>query len=199
MIKDNSRREQMLLMLFPAALVLAIYSVAFAVPMRQERARIDAEYLLEQASAVSPEAAKLAAEHLAAEKESLQRVQQRVESAKEKIREMCTGWRSRSSRLDTLEKITLLMRDYNLSIVSQGSDESVAVSEYLTELFEKMNAQSVVDPVEFWPVEVKGAYFDMLDFLTDVNLLANIIPVSITMKPGVEGSTQQTWTIVFVI
>lgn len=199
MIKDNSRREQMLLMLFPAALVLAIYSVAFAVPMRQERARIDAEYLLEQTSAVSPEAAKLSAEHLAAEKESLQRVQQRVESAKEKIREMCTGWRSRSSRLDTLEKITLLMRDYNLSIVSQGSDESVAVSEYLTELFEKMNAQSVVDPVEFWPVEVKGAYFDMLDFLTDVNLLANIIPVSITMKPGVEGSTQQTWTIVFVI
>lgn len=199
MIKDNSRREQLLLMLFPAALVLAIYSVAFAVPMRQERARIESEYVSEQALAVTPAAAQMSAAHLASEKESLQRVQQRVESAKEKMREMCTGWRSRSSRLETLEKITELMRDYNLSIVSQGSDDSVEVSKYLTELFEKMNAQSVVDPVEFWPVEVKGAYFDMLDFLTDVNLLANIIPVSITMKPGVEGSAQQTWTIVFVI
>lgn len=198
MITDNSKREQFLLMLFPAALVLAIYSVVFAVPMQQRKANIEAEYLQETATAVSASEAAFSAQQLATEKEGLLKLQNRVKESKQKIRDLSTKWRSRSSRLETLEKITTLMRDYNLSIVSQGSDESVEVSEYLMSLFEKMNEQSVVDPVEFWPVEVKGAYFDMLEFLTDVNQLdKNSIAISITMKPEAEGSSQLTWTIVF--
>lgn len=198
MITDNSKREQFLLMLFPAALVLAIYSVVFAVPMQQRKANIEAEYLRETATAVSASEAAFSAQQLATEKEGLLKLQNRVKESRQKIRDLSTKWRSRSSRLETLEKITTLMRDYNLSIVSQGSDESVEVSEYLMSLFEKMNEQSVVDPVEFWPVEVKGAYFDMLEFLTDVNQLdKNSIAISITMKPEAEGSSQLTWTIVF--
>lgn len=197
MFTDNSKREQFLLMLFPAALVLAIYSVVFAVPMRQTKSAIEAELEREKSTAVSASAAQVSARQLAAEKESLLKLQNRVVESKRKIRELSTQWR-RSSRLETLEKITELMRDYNLSIVSQGSDESVAVSEYLMALFEKMNEQSVADPVEFWPVEIKGAYFDMLEFLSDVKQLAKTsIPISITMKPEVEGSSQLTWTIVF--
>ena len=37
LIKDDSRREKFLLMLFPAALILAVYSVLFAVPMQQQK------------------------------------------------------------------------------------------------------------------------------------------------------------------
>ena len=197
MIKDNSKREQFLLMLFPAALVLAIYSVVFAVPLRQEKSAIEAEYLREQAAAVSPDDAELAAISLGKEKDNLKKLQNRVSLSKQQIRELSTGWRSRGSKLKLLKEITTLMRDYNLSIVSQGGDDPVAVSTYLTELFETMNLQSGQDPIEFWPVKVRGAYFDMLDFLTDVNLLArSIIPVSITMEPG-EDNAPQTWTIVF--
>lgn len=197
MIKDNSKREQFLLMLFPAALVLAIYSVVFAVPLRQEKSAIEAEYLREQAAAVSPDDAELAAISLGKEKDNLKKLQNRVSLSKQQIRELSTDWRSRGSKLKLLKEITTLMRDYNLSIVSQGGDEPVAVSTYLTELFETMNLQSGQDPIEFWPVKVRGAYFDMLDFLTDVNLLArSIIPVSITMEPG-EDNAPQTWTIVF--
>ena len=47
-----------------------------------------------------------------------------------------------------------------------------------------MNEQAVLEPVEFWPVEVKGAYFDVLEFLADVDTLAkSLIPVAITMRP----------------
>ena len=199
MIQENTKREQFLLMLFPAALVLAIYSVVFALPMRQELTKVELEFRREKASAVSEADAEFSERKLQMEKESLLKLQDQVANSKQEIRDLATRWRSGNSKLETLEKITELMRDYNLSIVSQGSDESVAVSEYLTALFEKINEQSVLDPVEFWPVEVKGAYFDMLEFLTDVNLLAkNSIPISITMQPEVEGSTQHTWTIVFV-
>jgi hypothetical protein len=127
-------------------------------------------------------------------------MRKRVSSSKQQIRELSQGWRSRKSRLETLEKITELMRDYNLSIVSQGGDESVVVSSYLQDLFKMMNDQAALEPVEFWPVEVKGAYFDVLEFLADVDTLAkSIIPVAITMGPEAPGSSQKTWTIVFVI
>jgi flagellar motility protein MotE (MotC chaperone) len=199
-LKDDSRREQFLLMLFPAALILAIYSVLFAVPMRQQKSKIEAEFLLQRATAISTENAKIARRNLYTEQESLERLRKRVSSSKQQIRELSQGWRSRKSRLETLEKITELMRDYNLSIVSQGGNESVVVSSYLQDLFKMMNDQTALEPVEFWPVEVKGAYFDVLEFLTDVHTLAkSIIPVAITMEPESTGSSQKTWTIVFVI
>ena len=186
-------------MLFPAALILAIYSVLFALPLRQQRAKIEAEYMITKQASVSPESAEISKQNLTNEKESLERIRTRVSTSKEQIRELSQGWRSRNSRLETLEKITELMRDYNLSIVSQGGDESVVVSSYLQDLFEMMNEQAIQDPVEFWPVQVKGAYFDVLEFLTDVDTLAkSIIPVSINMQPESEGSMQKTWTIVFV-
>ena len=196
--KDDSKREQFLLMLFPAALILAIYSVLFAVPLRNQRAKIEAEYMITKQSSVSADVAEISRQNLTNEKESLERIRTRVSTSKEQIRELSQGWRSRKSRLETLEKITELMRDYNLSIVSQGGDESVVVSSYLQDLFQMMNEQAIQDPVEFWPVQVKGAYFDVLEFLTDVDTLAkSIIPVSITMQPETEGSMQKTWTIVF--
>jgi Tfp pilus assembly protein PilO len=200
-IKDGSKREQFLLMLFPAALILAIYSVLFAVPQRAQKATLDAEVRQQRLSAVSVDSAEISRQNLENEKEGLERIRKRVSSSKTQIRELSVGWRSGKTRLESLEKITELMRDYNLSIVSQGGEEdSPVVSTYLQELFEMMNEQSVLEPVEFWPVEVKGAYFDVLEFLSDVNTLAkSIIPIAITMKPETEGSSQKTWTIVFVI
>ena len=199
-LKDNAKRERFLLMLFPAALILAVYSVVFAIPLRQEKSKIEAEYNTAMQTSVSEDAAQLSKRYLENEKESLERLRTRESNSKEQIRELSQSWRSRKSRLDTFEKITELMRDYNLSIVSQGGTESMTVSSYMRDLFEMMNEQAAQEPVEFWPVEVKGAFFDVLKFLTDVNTVAkSIIPVSITMKPDPENKTQKMWTIVFVI
>lgn len=199
-LKDNSKRERFLLMLFPAALILAVYSVVFAIPLRQQKSKIEAEYNTARQAAVSEEAAQLSKQYLENEKQSLERLRTRESNSKEQIRELSQSWRSRKSRLETFEKITELMRDYNLSIVSQGGTDSMTVSSYMRDLFEMMNEQAVQEPVEFWPVEVKGAFFDVLKFLTDVNTVSkSIIPVSITMKPDPENKTQKMWTIVFVI
>ncbi|MFK7765795.1 MAG: hypothetical protein AB8B55_01040 [Mariniblastus sp.] len=197
-IKDDSKREQFLLMLFPGALILAIYSVLFAVPMRQEKSKVEAEFIQESRSSVSTKMAEISRQNLSNERDSLDRLRNRVSLSKQQMRDLSQGWRSRQGRLETLEKITNFMRDYNLSIVSQGGNESAIVSSYLQDLFRMMNEQAIQEPVEFWPVEVKGAYFDVLVFLKNVNTLVNIIPVAITMKPESEGSAQKTWTIVFV-
>lgn len=199
-LKDDSKREQALFTLFPAALILAVYAVMFALPMRQTQSAIQSEYSNESAIAISTEMANVSKRNLEAEKLALERINKRVAKSKQQIRELSQGWRSRKSRLETLEKITELMQDYNLSIVSQGGDSGVVVSSYLQGLFQMFDEQAVLEPVEFWPVEIKGAYFDVLEFLADVNTLAkSIIPVAVTMKPVSEGSAQKTWTIVFAI
>lgn len=199
-IKDDSQRERFLLMLFPAALILAIYSVLFAVPMRSQKALIEAELTRETLTAVTQEQADFSERKMLAERDSLERIRKRVSNSKQQIRELSIGWRSGKTRLETLEKITELMRDYNLSLVSQGGEDNVVVSTYLQELFQMMNEQGATDPVEFWPVQVKGAYFDVLEFLTDANTLAkSVIPIVINMNSETEGQSQKTWTIVFVI
>ncbi|MDG1875750.1 MAG: hypothetical protein P8J27_17695 [Mariniblastus sp.] len=199
LLKDDPKREQALLTLFPAALILAVYAVVFALPLRQTKTVIETEYMKQKLVAVAPETTLISRRNLENEKESLDRINKRVANSKQQIRELSQSWRSEKSRLETLEKLTELMRDYNLSIVSQGGDSEVVVSSYLQDLFLMLNEQAVLNPVEFWPVEIKGAYFDVLEFLTDVDTLAkSIIPVAVTMRPEAEGSSQKTWTIVFV-
>ena len=63
-LKDNSKREQFLLMLFPAALILAVYSVVFAIPLRQEKSKIEAEYKTAMQASVSEDAAQLSKKYL---------------------------------------------------------------------------------------------------------------------------------------
>ena len=130
-LKDDSKREQFLFTLFPAALILAVYAVMFALPMRNTQSAVQTEYATESAIAISTEMAAASKINLETEKQSLERINKRVASSKQQIRELSQGWRSRKSRLETLEKITELMQDYNLSIVSQGGESGEAVSSCL--------------------------------------------------------------------
>jgi len=198
-VQQNSR-EWFLLMLFPTAIILAIYSLMFALPLQQENVDVEAEFARQQAVAVSNEVAQKSLESLNNEKAALVRLRKRAQNSKQQIRQLSQSWRNRQSRLETLETITGFMRDNNLSIVSQGQDEGLVVSAYQQDLFRMMNKQFPLDPVEFWNVEVKGAYFEVADFLEAVDGLEKaFIPIAITMKSESENNSAKTWTIVFAI
>ncbi len=189
----------MLLMLFPAAIILAIYSVLVAVPLQNTKSELEAEFVRQQNAAVSRIDADNSLQVLTNERQSLERLKKRISTSKQQIRELSQSWRSRKSRLETIEKISELMRDYNLSIDSMGDEEGMIVSTYLRELFQIMDNQSNDDPVEFWQVKVTGAYFEVADFLAAVDTTAKkIVPIGITMEPD-ESSSRKKWTIVFVI
>ncbi len=198
--QQNSKREWFLLMLFPTAIILALYSLLFALPLQQENVDIEAEYARQKAAAVSNQVAQKSLESLNNEKAALVRLRKRTQTSKQQIRQLSQSWRNRHSRLETLETITEFMRDNNLSIVSQGKDEGLAVSRYQQELFKMMNRQFPQNPVEYWNVKVKGAYFGVADFLEAVDGLEKaFIPVAITMKSESEDDSAKTWTIVFAI
>ena len=197
---SGNQRERFLLTLFPAAIVLAIYSVVFAVPLQRTKNGLEAEYVQINATSISNESADLAGELLADERKSLERLKKKVADSKQQIRELSQSWRSRASRLETLEKISELMRDHNLTIVSQSSEEIATLTVYLRNLFQIMDRQSGDDPVQFWQVKVQGTYFEVSDFLDSVELNAKqIVPIGITMVSDTAGGTRKNWTISFAI
>ena len=197
---NGNQRERFLLTLFPAAIVLAIYSVVFALPLQRTKATLEAEYVQLNATSVSNESAELASELLASEREGLDRLKKKVADSRQQIREQSQSWRSRASRLETLEKISELMRDHNLTIVSQGSEEIATLTNYLRNLFQIVDRQFPDDPVQFWQVKVQGTYFEVSNFLHAVSSSAKqIIPIGITMVSDPSGGTRKNWTISFAI
>ncbi len=197
---NHTSREKILITLFPAAIVLAVYSVIFAVPMQHNKADLYKQLVYQQGIAVPPIAAENSLLRLKSEKQDLESLEQQLTDAKTQIRELSQSWRAGTSRLGTLEMVSELMRDFNLSIVSQGDDDGTVVSQYVEDLFQLIDQQEPDDPIIFWQVEITGSYFSVVDFLTAVDQqVKHIVPIGLSMQSESSDSSQNSWTIVFAI
>ncbi len=196
----NTWRERILLSIFPSAIVISIYSLLCAAPIQKRNAGLELDLRRTQLTAVTPEAAEVSRKLLVREQDGLERIRKRVGQSKQQMRELSQGWRSPITQMETLERISELMRESNLSIVSQAKGDEAVVSQYNQKLFQLVDKHSPDNPVEFWKVEIKGDYFDVVDFLSAVAEKAQtIVPVGLTMKSDTNDSTRKQWTIVFAI
>lgn len=201
-IRDDSKRERFLLVLFPSALILAVYSVMFAFGLQKEHSNSVYQLNETKKKRVDPDAAADAKVKYEREKTRLEELKQRMVDSRQQIRDLSSGWRLKKDRLQNLRHLTEVMDYHDLSIVSQGGESSVVLSSYLQDLFQVMENQGQQDSVQPWPVEVKGRYFNVMAFLAEVTKSpSHMIPVAVTMEPESEGSSSdtKTWTIIFAI
>lgn len=199
-VSKHSRREQFLLAVFPAAIVLAIYSVIFAIPLQSTQSGLVNELRQQESVAVRPATADHALKQLLDEQAHVDRLKNQIDQSSLEIDMLTQSWRDEQSRLETLERISELMRDFDLSIVSQGDESESILSQYTRELFELMDQRNTEDPMVFWQVEVKGTYFSVIEFLTAIdNTAQSIVPIGITMQSDETNASQKTWKIVFAI
>ena len=197
-LKSESKRERALLTIFPAAIVLAVYTFMFALPSQREARALNAELTQAGLNSVSSAAAQQSALTLRSEKETVVRMQNWLSDAKRKCNELCDNWRGAQTRLETLQQITRVMNDNNLSVLSQVAEFSLKTSTYQLDLLDSMNQHVPDSPIEIWNVEVKGAYSQVVNFLADIRQLeAMVVPVALSMNPDESGST--TWSIVLAI
>ena len=198
--QSKTERERLLLVLFPTAAILAVYSVVLAVPLQRTKLELETELRHQKSIAVSPSDAQDSFEIVKNNRQSLERLKKRIFKSRQQIRELSQSWRSQESRLETREMISELMRDHELSIVSLGDEENLIVSDYLRGLFEMMDKQSPSDEIKLWQVRIQGSYGQVTSFLKAVHEKANkVVPVGITMKTETPGSPRMNWTIVFAI
>ena len=195
--RQNSKRENFLLGIFPAAIVIAVYSILFVLPTQKDRVRLSADLEKAQSSAVPSSVAEVSRQAAQSERMRLVSLKQSSAQATQQVASLCADWKTANRRLDGLETITTLMRDFNLSILSQGRDDGATVSTYQQDLFRMFNSRNPLDPVELWNVKVNGSYTEVANFLIQIGKSgSDFIPVALTMEGP---SREKTWSIVFAI
>ncbi len=198
--RDSKSREQFLLVLFPAAILLAVYSVFVAIPGQQRLRAEQAKLQLTQAQAVTPADAENSLGQLENAQQSLQRMKSSVSSNREQVRALSQAWRRTDNRLATFQLITEKLRYHDLSVVFQGYMTEVDISEYHQKLIELINRQEPEIAVEFWQIELKGSFLNVTEFLESIDGdPLGIIPVAIAMKSSSDPREPKSWTIVFLI
>ncbi len=196
----TTRRERFLLTLFPAALVLAIYSVFFAYPLQRSYRDQNAAYRAAQLVAVSEVDAQAASDKLESTRQSLNRLKAKNQASLSSVQDLGHTWRNLQNRLDTYQQVTETLHANDLSVVYQGEATEPLVSAYCKSLTAIIDRQAT-QKLSFWEVEVEGSYPDMTNFLSELaEKKMNLVPVAISMKSSSESHGMiKNWKIVFLI
>ncbi len=198
---NSNQRERYLLMLFPTALILAIYSVFFAYPYQQAHRAQLRSFRTAQETATSVAEANSARDQLESSRQSLNRLKSKIQSSQQAIQERGNSWRNLDDRLDTFQQVTEALFAHNLSVVYQGYTIEPTISNYYKNLAAIIDRQLPEQKLEYWEVEVQGTYPDMTKFLMAINdQKMNIIPLTISMKSDSQSTASfKSWKIVFLI
>lgn len=196
-----THREQRLLTLLPAALVLVVYSFLIALPKQRSVQATQDKLETARKSAVDKSTAKQSEVNLRLASAGLSRLKSRLAKDRLSIKERSQNWRNLESRLETVEDLTEMMVRYNLIVVSQDYQDEPTVSEYMLNLFREMDAGSPNSPpVEYWQIELQGGYNEIQSFLTAVNQEdVRTIPITLNMTASETGDGLHTWTLIFVV
>lgn len=194
-------REQRLLILLPAAMVLVIYSFLIALPKQRNYQSKLKDLEATRRVAVDQSSADQSEANLRQARSDLSRVRSKLAQDRRSIKEKSQSWRNLESRLETVEAVTELMALYNLIVVSQDYQDEPTVSEYMAKLFQEIDAESpAAPPVQYWQIELQGGYNEIQAFLTAIyNEQLKTIPITFKMTASETSNGMHTWTIIFVV
>ena len=199
-ISNSTRREKILLMAFPAALVLAIYSIFVAIPQQREfRKALDHRDAVQKAS-IPQSVAEDTRQSLELTRMAFQELKERVADDREHLKTLSVAWRNNDTRLATVQEISDMLRQRNMTIVSQSEEVRPLLSEYTQGVLDVMDEQDPDEPLHYWQIELEGRYFDLQDFLSAIDLeRMMIMPISISMEASTSNNGLHKWKIIFVV
>ncbi len=199
--KKLTKREQRLLGLLPAALILMVYSFLIALPKQRRLEVMMVELTNTQASSVNEQATENTLKHLQSTKASFTQLSEQMEIDRGKIQQLSQSWRSPDARLDTIREITEIMGNFNLSIVSQDYAIEPEIPEYFLRLTKSINQQSPdAPPIEYWKIELEGSYADVQAFLMSIDIgRMKTFPLTFSLVASNANDGLHKWTILFAV
>lgn len=197
----KTTREKLLVNLLPAALVLALYAFLFAMPAQKEFRKTSDQLNAAKSVAIDQSVAELSRQNLDIARSGVTRLNEQIKQDKQQIAFFGKQWSNGQARLSTVQQVTELLQQFNLSIVSQQFEEEPQLSSYLKELQEVIGKHSDEDEVlEYWQIELAGGYGDMMKFLQQIKSSGmRTFPVTLTMEASEDRDGVHTWTVVFVV
>lgn len=197
----TTHRERILVTVLPAALVLALYAFLFAMPAQKRHQAALTEYQSARLIAVDESVAEQARENLELARSGLERLKEQVRLDRDQISFLAKQWSNGEARLSTVQQVTELLQQFNLSIIRQEFEEEPTLSKYLQNLEDIVQQHSSDEGVlEYWQIELAGGYPDMLKFLNEIKTSGlRTFPVTLTMKASETRDGIHTWTLLFVV
>lgn len=199
--ESGSKREQRLLFLLPSVAVLVVYAFLIALPKQRQLGDLTNTLEATKAQAVSLQVAEQSLQNLSLAREGLERLRTRLTTARSTMKQTSQNWRSPDELLTTIQQLTEMLDQFQLSMLHQGADPEPSISTYIKALTEKINSESPnAPPIQFWKIEVEGSYSDMQSFLSSIELESmKSFPLTLSMALPESGSAVPIWTIIFVV
>ncbi len=197
----GSKREQRLLFLLPSVAVLVVYAFLIALPKQRQLSDLVSTYESTKARAIDKQIAEQSLQDLLRAKDGLERLRERLTTARSTMKQTSQNWRSPGELLATIQQLTEMLDQYELSILSQNNEPDPSISNYVKSLTEKINSESPnAPPIQFWKIEVEGKYSDIQSFLSSIDLDSmKTFPLTLSMSLPETGSATPKWTIIFVV
>ncbi len=199
--RESKRRERILLNVLPAALVLALYAFLFALPAQRQYQQVRNRLQAVQNVAVDQSVAKQSQENLQLAEAGMSRLQEQIKLDREQIAFLGRQWNRDDARLSTVQQVTELLQQFNLSIVRQDFEEQPLLPAYLKKLEDIVTrfTDSEETP-EYWQIELAGGYTDMMSFLHQIKASGlRTFALTLTMQASASNDGVHTWSVVFVV
>ncbi len=198
--KKMTKRERTLLTLLPVAIVLAVYAFLFALPVQKRIQNQLVQLKGLQNKAVDELTTENAKRTLELAQNALARLTDRMVADRAGIKRKGQDWRSTETRLETVQQITELLRQFDLSVISQHYETEPAISNYLRDLAGVIDSYASDTPLEYWQIDFEGGYMDVKQFLEEVQRLdTGTFAISLNMNASETNNGIHTWTILFIV
>lgn len=193
------RREQWLVVLLPAAIVLLVYSLFFFRP--QQRMIEETRTRLEEArrSATTEAELELTRTRLATLQREHSRIGQQIREHRSAVQEILGNFGKNPERFAAMERIDDLLLQHDIVLVSQELIDQQKLSQRQRDVLRDIEQRSDQLRLEYRRLRLEGGYAEVEAFM---NQLAHcdplVLPVSLEAKKSDEKTTLD-WVLVLVI
>lgn len=197
---DPKKREQLIKVLMPAAVVLLGYALLVnhgrQKEYRQEKRRLES---LSHQAVTEQEIVTVGLRVRFAQQQKNQ-LRQELEKLEGRIDEVCSRFGGSSQQFGTIQQITQLLRGNDVSLVSQSTTSEPRLSTHQKKVLQTIRERSNNGQLEYRELQLQGRYADVLAFLQQLGeLRVSVLPVSLELDTSDSVAGVHWWKMVIVM
>ncbi len=200
----RTERENLLILMVPTALVVAVYIFGFYRPGQQELARLQEDYQTTQRSEVTPQQVLTAEANLTIAKTKRDETAQQITLLEQETDKLCASFGDATQRFETVaritDRITGLIKQNQVSLISQSVVKDPTIPVKTEEALKTIEKKNGGRKMQFRRFSMQGRYDDMLTLVTNLSKEVEVaFPISIELDTKKSVDEIHTWHLLIVM
>lgn len=197
---DPKKREQLVIVLMPAAIVLLGYALFVYRGQQNEYKREKQRLESLSKQAVTEQDVMTVGTRVRFARREKSELQQQLDKLQGRIDEVCSRFGGASQQFGTIEQMTQLLRANDVSLISQSTTSEPPLSTHQKEVLQTIRERSSGGQLEYRELQLQGRYTDVLAFLQQLGTArVSVLPVSLELDTSDSTTGVHQWKIVIVM